>query len=596
MRILHVVHDFLPDHVAGVEVYTDHVVRALAREHEVGLLYTESVPHAPNYALRRGHWGDVATWELVNNHVHAGLAETWSNPAVEARMCEVLDEFRPDVVHVQHLINLSLGVLSELDRRGVPVVMTLHEHWLACANGGQRFHRELGRCDVLDARRCAACTAHWHPPAGRLEAALDGAFAGAGGTGTLALVRLAPAIDAPAADFVYRDRYVLHGAARDTWVAHPPARLGFELHAGEGALFTVNVAMHASTFETPGGAVRFAVRVDGSTAAERRLDPRRDPADRFPRAIAVSLAPGRHRLELVTETDPVDAREFATAGWIDPRVRNAAAVPRTARARAGRAALRLADAAGHAPFADARRAVEARWAAVRHVARSVDRFLLPSRHLLDQMARFGLPADRLVHCDYGFPVDDFVPRDDLPEFARHFVFIGSVMRHKGMHVLLEAFEGMPADAQLSVAGSPSYDPGYSTWLHGSGSHPGLRFVGGVAPERVPAFLASADALVVPSIWQENSPLTIHEGFLAGIPVVASRMGGSTELIEAGGGLLYDADDPLALRAALRRLYDEPGLARRLAASAPPVKSMKEHVAELVELYDRVAGERRRSRG
>jgi glycosyltransferase involved in cell wall biosynthesis len=159
-------------------------------------------------------------------------------------------------------------------------------------------------------------------------------------------------------------------------------------------------------------------------------------------------------------------------------------------------------------------------------------------------------------------------------------------------VLLEAFEELPPDARLSVAGSPGYEPAYAEWLQRAARHPGIRFVGAVAPADVPAFLAGADALVVPSIWNENSPLTIHEGFLAGIPVVASRMGGSTELIEAGGGLLYDADRPEALRAALRRLYDEPGLARRLAASAPAVKSMKDHVAELVALYDSVRFARR----
>ena len=99
-------------------------------------------------------------------------------------------------------------------------------------------------------------------------------------------------------------------------------------------------------------------------------------------------------------------------------------------------------------------------------------------------------------------------------------------------------------------------------------HPGVRFVGGVSPDCVPGFLGEVDALVVPSIWNENSPLTIHEAFLAGVPVVASRMGGSTELLEAGGGLLYNADDPQALRAQLRRLYDEPGLGARAGWPLP----------------------------
>ena len=98
--------------------------------------------------------------------------------------------------------------------------------------------------------------------------------------------------------------------------------------------------------------------------------------------------------------------------------------------------------------------------------------------------------------------------------------------------------------------------------------------------------------MVPSIWRENSPLTIHEAFLSGVPVVASRLGGSVELLETGGGLLYDADDAGDLYVQLRRLYDEPGLARRLAATAPRGKPMDEHVRELVAVYEDL----RRARG
>jgi len=322
--------------------------------------------------------------------------------------------------------------------------------------------------------------------------------------------------------------------------------------------------------------------------AEVRLDPRRDPGDRYPRGLAIALAPGVARIELRTASEPPDASEFSTAAWIDARVTR---VLRPLRERVANTALRVV---GGGPAEPAQR-IERRWQSVREAASAVDLFVLPSRYLLGEMARFGLPAERMIHCDYGFPSDAFPRREALPEVARHFAFIGSVMRHKGMHVLLEAFEGLPADAQLSVGGSLGYDPPYAAWLQQMARHPGVRFVGGVSPDRVPGFLGDVDALVVPSIWNENSPLTIHEAFLAGVPVVASRMGGSTELLEAGGGLLYDADDPQALRVQLRRLYDEPGLARRLAASAPRVKSMKEHVVELVELYDRTRGERRRAR-
>jgi len=67
-----------------------------------------------------------------------------------------------------------------------------------------------------------------------------------------------------------------------------------------------------------------------------------------------------------------------------------------------------------------------------------------------------------------------------------------------------------------------------------------------------------DVLVVPSLWLENSPLVIHEAFMAGVPVVGARIGGIADLIDDGRtGLLYDPARAGALEAALRGLVDAP---------------------------------------
>ena len=59
--------------------------------------------------------------------------------------------------------------------------------------------------------------------------------------------------------------------------------------------------------------------------------------------------------------------------------------------------------------------------------------------------------------------------------------------------------------------------------------------------------AQIDVLVVPSLWLENSPLVIHEAFMAGIPVVGARIGGIADLVEDGrSGLLYDPTSPAEL--------------------------------------------------
>jgi glycosyltransferase involved in cell wall biosynthesis len=591
MRILHLLHDFLPNHVAGVEVYTDHLARRQAREHAVALLFSEVVPEAPDFTLRRGWREGVRTYEIANNQRQRRFEETYRSPAIDRRVREVLDEFRPDVVHVQHLLNLSIDLVPELRRRGLPVVMTLHDHWLACANGGQRFHRELGRCDVLDATRCARCTAHLNGAALGARGLLRRRAAAHRAEDVLDLVDVRPAAaQAPRSGFLYLDPHS-YGPGRRAWVAHPPACLEFRVETGRGGSFAAEVAMHPTTFEMEGGGVRFSVSVNGELRAEHTLDPKRREVDRAPAALRVELPPGASRLELRTDAVPPEQSDHCTAAWVDPRVVAPGAPPRAGIPWVGRALAGLARGTLRLSVSAQERRVRGRWDAMRGLGREIDLFLAPSRYLADELVRFGLPAERVVHCDYGFATEDYRRRADLPERCRRFAFLGSLVRHKGVHVLLEAFRSMPAEATLDVHGPLHYDPAYAEALRRLAAHPGIRFAGAAAPECVPRILAGVDGLVVPSIWQENSPLTVHEAFLAGVPVVASRLGGHVELLADGGGLLYDADDPADLAAKLRRLYAEPGLGRRLAATAPPVKTMPDHAAELHDFYDRLLAAR-----
>jgi glycosyltransferase involved in cell wall biosynthesis len=578
MRILHVLHDFLPQHVAGVEVYTDHLSRSMAGDHEVALVYSEAVPETPNYSLRRGRHGEVRTYEIVNNHRFRRFEETYRNPAVDQKLREVLDEFRPDIVHVQHLLNLSTGLIPEVQRRGIPVVMTLHDHWLACANGGQRFHAELGRCESLEPDRCGHCTSRMNGLGARGK--LSRRAAATPAENVLALAELKPYdIETPSSDFVYLDS---HSYGAPAWVAHPPARLRFRVVVEDGGRFTAEIAMHPDTFEEEGGAVCFSVLVNGNAVFEHVLDPKRRPEDRGRVSLDAALTAGKHAIELRTEAMPSERNEYCTAAWIQPRVVSHDVPPRAVGSAFERTVRRLERRVVRLQASAHSRSIRDRWATMRRLGRGIDLFLAPSRYLGEELVRFGLPADRVVHCDYGFPVEEF-GRRELPEHSRRFAFLGSLVRHKGAHVLLESFAGMPAEAVLEVCGT-AYDPSYAEELRRLARHPGVHLRGGIAPAQVPAFLRQVDCLVVPSIWQENSPLTIHEAFLAGVPVVASRMGGHVELLSGGGGVLYDADDPDDLRLQLRRLYDEPGLARRLAASAPPVKAMRDHALELLSFY------------
>ena len=61
------------------------------------------------------------------------------------------------MLHVQHLLYLSLGCVEVAHRRGIPVVFTLHDYWLQCARFGQRVHADTSICHTIDFARCGEC-------------------------------------------------------------------------------------------------------------------------------------------------------------------------------------------------------------------------------------------------------------------------------------------------------------------------------------------------------------------------------------------------------------------------------------------------------
>jgi glycosyltransferase involved in cell wall biosynthesis len=83
---------------------------------------------------------------------------------------------------------------------------------------------------------------------------------------------------------------------------------------------------------------------------------------------------------------------------------------------------------------------------------------------------------------------------------------------------------------------------------------------------VPALLAAADVVVLPSVW-EGQPLIVQETLRAGRPLVASRAGGIPDLTGEDAALLVSPGDPGALAAAVLTVLDDPVLAKRLSEAA-----------------------------
>lgn len=156
----------------------------------------------------------------------------------------------------------------------------------------------------------------------------------------------------------------------------------------------------------------------------------------------------------------------------------------------------------------------------------------PSRYVIDWFNGhdFDTAGWGVVENAVDMPAD--LPDLTDPKAGFRALYAGGLAWQKGAHVLIEAFNRMPPDAALDVAGDPSAFPGYADGLRALAAHPGIRFVGALSRDAMWAALARSDAVVVPSLWAETSSLIAREALAAGCRVVVSRAGALETLVRA----------------------------------------------------------------
>jgi 2-deoxystreptamine N-acetyl-D-glucosaminyltransferase/2-deoxystreptamine glucosyltransferase len=207
----------------------------------------------------------------------------------------------------------------------------------------------------------------------------------------------------------------------------------------------------------------------------------------------------------------------------------------------------------------------------------------------------GVPADRLSTVPSGFdPALFAVPAADvLPGVARPRIgYVGRLAPQKRADTLVRAFGRMRERASLVVVGDGPDRALVERLAAESPAADRITLAGFVEHARVPAVLASLDVLVLPSAYEEMGSV-LTEAMAAGLPVVASDVGGIPEVVRHGvSGLLVPPGDVGALAAALDRVTADDVLRARLAAGARarsaeygwPALS-----ARVAAVYDRVLG-------
>jgi glycosyltransferase involved in cell wall biosynthesis len=177
-------------------------------------------------------------------------------------------------------------------------------------------------------------------------------------------------------------------------------------------------------------------------------------------------------------------------------------------------------------------------------------------------------------------------------------FVGRIVPAKGVHVLLAALAHLKADPPVDVLiwGDLRQQPEYGRALERQAAGlTGVRFMGPFTRADLAGVYSQMDALVVPSLWNENSPLVVHEAFAAGRPVIGSDVDGIAELVGHDvNGLLFPPGDAAALAEAVRRLAASPAeRLARLRQGIPDIARAEDEIERLSEIYARVSSRAQR---
>jgi 1,2-diacylglycerol 3-alpha-glucosyltransferase len=208
-------------------------------------------------------------------------------------------------------------------------------------------------------------------------------------------------------------------------------------------------------------------------------------------------------------------------------------------------------------------------------------FVVPGRASLDYLKGFGILSDRIFTVPNAVDTDLFSrmaeetrnreqqTRSELSLPPRYFLFVGRLVRAKGVFDLLQAYEQMDPEVRREVGLVLVGDGGdrFELIEQGRRIHPGtIQFVGFVDRDGLPAFYALADALVLPT---RSDPwgLVVNEAMSCSLPVIVTNVAGCAPdlVLDGWNGLTVDPQDISKLSSAMSMLATDSTLRAKMGA-------------------------------
>ena len=211
---------------------------------------------------------------------------------------------------------------------------------------------------------------------------------------------------------------------------------------------------------------------------------------------------------------------------------------------------------------------------------SCDYIVSPSRYLADVFERFGVSKQIEVSPLGLLPIR---PSTRTPAEPIVFGYLGSIHDLKNVYLLADVFREVQGEARLVYYGSGSR---YHTekLIENIKGDDRITYCGSYSPEHLSDILNMVDIVIIPSMTESYS-LVAREALSAGVPVIASRVGGIPEVVShLVNGILFSPIDRNELLKWLQEVVNNPALITELKKNIVPVKTIAEDASEWITRY------------
>ena len=224
----------------------------------------------------------------------------------------------------------------------------------------------------------------------------------------------------------------------------------------------------------------------------------------------------------------------------------------------------------------------------------VDQFISPSHFLAERYIAWGIAPEKMCVIENLTAPASGGRAAAPPSEGRSLRvgFFGQISKLKGIGVLLDCAEALAElpDVRISLnifgdhrGQPPEFQKEFLEQL--SRVTRNVNYRGAYRQDQVDRLMRSMDAVLVPSIWWENSPVVIQEAFRNNRPVICSDIGGMAEKVREGiDGFHFPVGSGLELSYLLLRLQDDPSALTRVRATMQGPANVNERVASFLGLY------------